>query len=275
MVRMKWLSLVLGTTLCIILWSSNAAAIGGVAVNTIITINLDKEGNSQITEDYKLNFVWNETLEEFNRLKELGTTDLVIWNNFSESIGVHVLGDRSDISVFTKEILGISHVVIEYSIPGFAVYIGDEGRSIVREINMEQFSFYNDVSNSLILPDKTSITVAVEDTRKNKNQPLSEMIDAIPPGFFMGPYIQNDKIVLLANGPINLNEFKVQYKIEKSISESWGLESMYIFFVKNPIYGIILLVLIVLTIAYRKKVIGVLSESFVGEENIEMPKREL
>ena len=265
----------LGAPLCFVLLLSTGLAISGLSVDTMITIDLDKNGNAEITEDSKLTFQWDTAMEEFNRLKDLGTTDIIVWRNFSENIDVHVLGDRSDLSVFTKQVLGLDHVVLQYNILGFATYVGEIGRSILREVNMDQFSFYNKSSGSLLLPDKTSITVTVEDTRKNENQPLDEIVETTPAGFFMGPYIQDTKIVVFADGPMNLNEFKVQYKVEKGISESWGFESLYLFFVKNPIYGITLLVLIALTVIYRRKVIGVLSESFAGEEDIEMPKREL
>ena len=74
---------------------------------------------------------------------------------------------------------------------------------------------------------------------------------------------------------MSTSKFSLSYQVEKGISESLSIERIANFLVSNPIYLAALVILIILTLIYRKELKGLISESFAGEEEVIEPKKEL
>ncbi|NYZ80209.1 hypothetical protein H0N95_03105, partial [Candidatus Micrarchaeota archaeon] len=63
---------------------------------------------------------------------------------------------------------------------------------------------------------------------------------------------------------------------EIKISESFDLNRLIdTYFIKNPIYGGVIAIAIILSLVYRKQIISLVGESFSSEDEIQPPKREL
>jgi hypothetical protein len=200
------------------------------------------------------------------------STDLGMWQLFLKDISTTVLGSMKGL-VTSASTAGAgnfgNNVVLNYDITGFASRIDKVGRDIIFGIGKTSFSFYQSDIDKLIIPWKTELDIKF-DPRIQK----TDIIQAIPSPSQSA--IVDGRYTLFWYGSRIDNNFDVQYKVEENVGEFdviAVLNSIYLFFYNSLVNTLALVITIVLVVIYRKPIIGLISESFGGEEEIELPKR--
>lgn len=227
-------------------------------------ININEQGDAEITERFVLSLNEFES-SQFEQLSQLKTMDVSTWNNFYYEINTYAIGEISSMKISTTQISGGqfgNEVRFEYEVAGFATKVEEVGRHETYSIDKEKLRFYDDQALKFILPGTTDLTISLPES--------SETIELIPE-----PWITIGENTFRWVAGTFTSEFRVKYQIEKDISESFDIGRIVNYFVDNPLYGIVILIIIALTVIYRKQIFGLISESFAGEGEVEMPKKEL
>ena len=233
-------------------------------LNHDIIVDVSKQGTATITERFVYG-LQGEEVKQFNNLSITRTNDLKAWHEFDNNINQYVVGNTSGIKISTTTInqgqFGYE-IKLEYSIEQFAKKINTQGRYETYEINGN--SFLMQEGQVFSLPKNTDLTISL-DTSINPE----DIIEIIPTPWT----IINKQSFKWISGTYS-DTFLIKYKVETSISEGLTPKSILNFFIKKPVYSASILVIILLTIIYRKQLTELISESFIGEEEtIIMPKR--
>lgn len=234
----------------------------------IITVDIDDNGNADVKENYVM-FLEEVTgdFSLFEGVSRQAKNDISVWQTFLPIIEINAVGDVEDLLISPFKQRGFGYVNLEYKIPGFSKVVSQQGRFTVMGIDEDEFKFYDEGSGLFTIPSKTTLWI-----KFNKN---SEIIEN-KPSPTLGPYVADEKKIVMGwTGPSPLSEFSTKYKVERGISESFNITRIFDFFVENPVYGIVVIILIVLIGIYRKQIARLVSEGFAGEEEIESPKKEL
>ncbi len=241
-----------------------------VAGHTVI-VSLDRAGNAHITEKYTLQLNSSE-YDAFDRIAKRTSTDLSIWQLFMKDIRTSAIGDITNL-VSSASTAGAgnfgNNVIVNYDIANFAVQTDKAGRDVFFEINESRFTFYDASINKFIIPWKTELQLKF-DTGVRK----TDVIDIVPSPSQSS--MVDDRYTLFWYGSRIDNAFNVDYKVQENVGEldlNNIAGSIYTFFYDNPVYTMAVVVIFVLVIVYRKPIIGLISESFGSEEEIELPKR--
>lgn len=231
-----------------------------------IIVNLDAIGGTKVTERFVLSLDKNAYIV-FEDLSKSPQAGVETWNTFLDEIDICVLGERSPVTISTSRIgqgqFG-NEVKFEYTISDFATFLGGRGRYVRYSIDGNKFKFYDNVSGIFSIPAKTDLWIKLD-----PNLAGSKITNAVPE-----PYQKEDKTARWV-GPSTTGTFLINYETEKGIGESFDINRIINLLIETPVYTITILIIIALIIIYRKQIIGLVSESFAGEEEIEMPKREL
>lgn len=244
----------------------------------LITVNLDKSGNAHVIEEYTISFSNTGEVSEFNSLA--GVNELSAWKGFSDAIEPTFFGEKQDLHIVSKkDSLGFGKVLLEYMMYGFAKESNGSGRFTVRSMMPNQTVFYNSESGVLTVPPKTTIQFVVE-LPKAELIEVDKYVTASPTALFLGPYADQKagKVTYIIRGPASAPDFIFSYTIEKGIGEfdiQKIADTVYSWAFTNPIYTLVILTIIVLAAVYRREITGLVTESFAGEEDIELPKKEL
>jgi hypothetical protein len=159
--------------------------------------------------------------------------------------------------------------MISYRIDDFANKTAKEGRDNIFEIEDKQFSFYQPEIGRFIIPWKTELQIKFASSIKK-----TDVLEVIPSPSQSS--IVDNEYTLFWDGSRIDSTFLVKYRVEENVGELdlvSILDSTYSFFYENPVYMIAVVIILVLFVIYRKPIIGLISESFGGEEEIELPKR--
>ena len=234
----------------------------------VSTIDIDDYGNADVKENYVM--FLEEVTGDFSLFEDVSRqakNDITVWQTFLPIIEINAIGDVEELLISSFKQRGFGYVNLEYKVPGFSKVISQQGRFTIMEIDEDEFKFYNESSVFFTIHSKTTLWI-----KFNKNFEIIEN----KPSPTLGPYVADEeKIVMGWTGPSHLNEFSTKYKVERGISESFGMTRILDFFVGNPVYGIVVVILIILIVIYRRQIAGLISEGFAGEEEIEAPKKEL
>lgn len=240
-----------------------------------IKLSIDEDGSASVMEEFTLSLQTVGDSQMFDNLSAIGATNVSMWGELSNEIKMNVLGERLGIAIATKKpLLGFGKVTIEYTIESFALPTGEVGRFMTMHVGADQFSFYDAEAGVFSLPAKADLTVELNDPRHARDEKIEDYIDVKPKSIFTGPFLYGDKISYSCKGPAVSYEFSIDFKVEKGIGEELSLQSLFQFLTMHPIYSIALIILVALVLIFRKHVAGAISESFMGEEEIELPKRE-
>jgi hypothetical protein len=274
----------LRTAVALIVFASLFSAVGLASSldRQDVTVSLDKDGNAKVAEEYIVRLDTSE-YADFDNASRTGLSDLWRWERFIERNTVVVLGERDSLAVIGKrDQLGFGHVTVTYSIPNFAKQLKEEGRIVTRGLTGEQFALYNAVGKLLIIPAKTTLQIQLDDIRKDPREDPGKYVEVSPPGIDINtgrPVMISNRITCTWRGPFAAGNFSLEFQIEKGLAESWGFEKMLAYlgdaFMKNPIYTVAVLIVVVLVAIYRREILGLIAESFAGEERVERPKKEI
>lgn len=232
-----------------------------------ITINVDDNGNAKIIEVYTifLDAATND-FTAFDQVSSEAKNNLTAWQTFMRDIDTSMVGFK-DVVISSSKQRSFAAVNLEYTSDNFARVAGVRGRFTEFEIPENRFKFYDLTNDILSIPSKTTLWITF-----SKDYQILET----KPTPSLGPYVENNAVYRIGwLGPLPTSDFLVRYQQEKTLSESFDLTRIASFFTDNPIYGIALLIIIGLVVIYRRQIIGLISESFTGEEEIETPKKEL
>ena len=241
-----------------------------------IDISISQYGSADVKEEFTLK-VNEETAELFERLIEQKDSTIDSWKVLVPDLEQHVKSIKEPSISAKKQRLSTDTVEyklgMEYKSPVFAELKTSEGRIEVWEVQNHMLEFYDISSKKFIVPEKNFISMGIEDTRKDPAELASDFFLITPKGIANGPYTQeSDKVLFFINGPVLAENFNMQFKVEKPISKTFGMQNLIDFFMSNPIYLVVLVILIVLTIIFRKQIFALLQDTFIVEENIIMPR---
>jgi hypothetical protein len=236
-----------------------------------VVVNIDTDGNAHVSEKYTLQLNSSEYIE-FEKIAKQTSTDLGIWQAFSPEIQMSVVGELVGLTA-SASTAGAgnfgNNVVLEYSIAGFSSKVDKVGRDSIFEISRTGFIFYLEDIDKFIIPWKTELQLKFD-----QSVAKTDVIEVIPSPS-QGSMVDGRYTLFWYGSRID-NNFNVKYKVEESIGEfdlASIMRSIYLFFYEDPVYAMAAIVILVLMMIYRKPIIGLILESFGGEEEIEMPKR--
>lgn len=240
-----------------------------------IKITLDPAGNGDVVEEYRFSLD-SADYPAFDRL--VGSQALDEWKAFSPEIGPYVLGDKTSLILSAirdfQRSPNYGMVTLSYRMQGLARKVSETGRTATYGLSAEQFAFYATEARTLYLPPKATLYVqlnkALSDSLKKNN------VEAEPTP--QTSYMDSDgRKVYVWRGPLTTTVFGLKYSLELGITESLGFERLwqgaYDFFMANPVYGIAVAVILVLAVIYRRQILGLIGEGFVGEETVEAIKK--
>lgn len=250
-------------------------ALGKELIAEDIKITLDTTGNAAVLEEYR--FVLESTdYPEFD--SRIGSQVPEDWRSFSSGIGPHVLGDRREVAVSAvrdwQRSPNYGVVKIAYKVPGFVKKISETGRLATYGVSAEQFAFYATEGKTLYLPPKVTVYIQLD---KGFEEILRKNGIEVEPAPYTSYTDSEGRGIYLWRGPLTSAVLGLRYSAELGITESLGFERLYQgiyeFFSTNPVYAIAVLIVLVLAVIYRKQILGLVSESFVGEESVETMKK--
>lgn len=232
-------------------------------LNHDIIIDVSKQGTATVTERFVFGLEGDE-IKQFNDISITRTNNIEAWHNFDNEVNKYVLGNSSIPKISTTKIsqgqFGYE-IKLEYTVKNFAKKIKTEGRYEIYEIKADSFLLYN---NSIFsLPKNTDLIISLDSSLDPK-----DILEIMPT-----PWTTINKQSFKWISGTYTNIFYIKYKIETGISEGLTTKSLINFFIKKPVYGASLLIILLLAITYRKQISELISESFTGEEGITLPKR--
>ena len=270
------------TTLLTLLLVLSILASSGLAKSLedhSITINIDKNGNALVLEKYLISLANSQEATEFDKTSQTSQTSIAEWQKFYNQIDSSVIGEKQDLLITgRRDSLGFGTVALEYEIKELAKKTGEEGRYSTFSINATQFDFYKPEIDLFILPSKTKIVFEISALSSSQLNEPEKHVETRPRSIFLGPLInlQENKVTLIGSGPTSTPEFLVSYKVEKSVGEvnpGKLLTSLAQFLAANPIYALLLILVLVTMVVYRRPLLTIIAESFAGEEEIHPPKK--
>jgi len=236
-----------------------------------IVVTVDRDGSAHVSEKYNLQLNYTD-YETFEMIAKQTRTDLSMWQTFFADIRTTLIGDIGSLTT-SASTAGAgnfgNNVIVNYDISGFSTQVDKVGRDVIFEVNESKFSFYQPGIDKFVIPWKTELQLKFDSTIKKTN------IMDVTPSPSQSSMI-DDQYTLIWYGSRIDNRFDVRYKVEENVGEldiNAILSSTYDFFYNNPVYSAAVIVVLVLLLIYRKPIIGLIGESFGGEEEIEMPKR--
>ncbi len=232
-------------------------------LNHDIIIDVSKKGAASVTERFVFGLEGDE-IKQFEDISATRTNDLNSWHEFDTRINKYVVGNSSAVKISTTKIsqgqFGYE-IKLEYTVSEFAKEVKTQGRYEIYEINSSSFLLYH--NGIFSLPKNTDLTISLDPSVTPK-----DILEITPT-----PWTTINKQSFKWISGTYTNIFVIRYQIETSISEGLTLSNILNFFIKKPEYGVSLLVIILLTITYRRQISELISESFTGEETIVLPKR--
>jgi len=244
----------------------------------LITIKLDTNGKAHVIEEFTISFSTTTEVDNFKGLA--GINELSAWKNFFNIIEPSVLGEKTNLQIVSKvDSLGFGRILIDYYVSNCAKLENESGRFLTKNVRSNQTSFYDAENKIFTLPPKATLQFQVF-LPKIELYNVENYVTTFPSALFSGPYVdqKTGTATYIIRGPASASEFSFSYKIEKGLGE-WDVQNIintiYTWAFTNPIYTLVILTVIVLVVVYRYEIFNLLVESFSGEEEVELPKREL
>jgi hypothetical protein len=231
-----------------------------------VLVEINTAGNATVTESFVLNLNENEeTL--FDTISQKSTNNLTEWQKLYSDIQPYVLGNITSFQISTSKISGGqfgNEVRLEYTISDFAHKTDTIGRYDYYLINESQFAYYNARIGYFNIG-SSDLTIVLPDTDKD-----TDLLSAKPQ-----PWVSNNNNLRWISGT-TASTFRIEYKQEIAISESFDLNRLIdTYFIKKPMYGAAIVLVIVFCIFFRKQIISLIGESFYSEGEIKLPKKEI
>ncbi len=259
----------LGILLCFLVMVS--IGFGKDLAGHTVVVTVDRDGDANVVETYTLQLNYTD-YQTFETIAKQTRTDLSRWQTFFADIQTTLIGSINNLTT-SASTAGAGNfgndVILNYELSGFSTQVDKVGRDVIFNVNESKFSFYQPDIDKFIIPWKTELQLKFDSSIKK-----TDIMDVTPSPSQSS--IVDDQYTLVWYGSRIDNRFDVRYKVEQNVGEldlDSILSSTYDFFYGNPVYSAAVIVILVLLLIYRKPIIGLISESFGGEEEIEMPKR--
>ncbi len=240
--------------------------------NHRINLEVDEENTATVKETFRLGLDSSNYLRKyddyetnvFENISSQGTSNISKWTEFHSEIKTSLKGEVQDLSISTSEKQRTHNVIISYEHPEAVQLIEEKGRKKIYKVNTKLFKFYVN-GTGLIIPDNTNLWIDLPDSIPE------DSVEASP-----------DPINRFAGNEFHWNtgtwDIKLEYRKTESIS-SWTIqglaESFRKTFIDNPVYGALLLILIILAFIYRDQIKLLFSQGLASETEVEKPKRKI
>ncbi|RLG21636.1 hypothetical protein DRN74_01905 [Candidatus Micrarchaeota archaeon] len=247
-----------------------------------VEIILEENGDAIVTEEYKVDIQNTSEFEQLHNLSIIAKNDLNLWKSFLNDIDFYVKGNIEDVSVSTETDPQFgTDIVIQYKVKNLAKISEERPRAVIRVLRGEDFLYYHNETKRFVIPRKNTLEIKISPSKRLEiigvnPRPDSEIVEGakVVKGVLTG-----GRLVYIWNKPLLADTFEFKFSVEKTISETFDLQrlatGLVAFLIEKPIYSITLLILLVLVIIYRKQIASLVIESFAGEEEISLPKKEL
>ncbi len=240
-----------------------------------VEIRIDEDTTAEVKERFSFRLSGSEMVQTTNFTEEEYFNHIVseAGKNFDVLTELHpdieiapsVSGERRDMVISTSETYRTHNLVISYETDELIEMIRQEGRINHYRFNTEALRFYEPETEMVRLGDNTNLLIDLPDTIEE------DRLD--PP---------RDPWMVHGGNEYQWNTGSWDIDIEYSMVEpitSWSpggiWETFKEMFINDPIYGVILLILIALSVIYRKEIKLLFSEGLVGEEDPKQPREQL
>ncbi|MFW5902614.1 MAG: hypothetical protein ACOCTT_01865 [archaeon] len=212
--------------------------------------------NHNVTEQDFFNTLVSEADKDFDKLTELSP---------DVEVAPSILGDKENLAVSTSETYRTHELIISYQTDELIDLDKSEGRVSYYKFDTDLLKFYDEDSEMVKLPDNTNLLVSLPNS-------LDE--DRVDP----------PKDIWLEHGGYEYLWTTGMWNIDMSYSlvdpiTGWspkGIgEAFGKVFIGQPIYGALLIILIILSVIYRKQIKLLFSEGLTVDEEPERPKEQL
>ncbi len=240
--------------------------------NHKINVNINENNVGEVKETFRLGLDSNNYLRKydeyetdvFDELSSETTENISKWTEFHDDLRTSIDEGVENLSISTSVKQKTHNVIITYNVPEMAELVEEKGRIKTYELDTSLFRFYKE-DTGVIIPDNTNLWIDLYDS-------LSEESVEISP----------DPINKFAGHEFHWNtgtwDIEIRYQKTDPIS-SWTLQgtikSFKETFIKNPVYGVLLLILIGLAFIYREQIKLLFSEGLASEQEAEKPKRKV
>ena len=232
-------------------------------MNHEIIVDVSKQGTANVIERFVFGLEGDE-IKQFDDISTTRANDIQAWHQFDNRINQYVLGNSTGMKISTTKInqgqFGYE-IKLQYTIKNFAKKMRMEGRYQIYKINASSFLLYQ--NGTFSLPESTDLTISLDPSIK------PEEIIGINPT----PWTTINKQSFKWISGTYSKTFYIKYEVETSISEGLTINNLINFFIRKPVYGTSLIIILILSLIYRKHISELISESFSGEEGITMPRR--
>lgn len=266
---MKKLNLV-AVTIALCLFVSIGGAVKLYSHSTEIDIN--KEGVGSVRETFRLGLDQDKYYRKYN-MSETDAFDKVSseagdnfdqWKEFHKEIEPSISGSKEDLTVSTSKTHRTHNVIVNYETNNITELSSKRGRIKTYRLKVESLRFYKN-NTGVVIPDNTNLWIDLPDSTELDSLEISPE----PINSFGGyEYHWNT----------GTWDIKLSYDIVEPIS-SWNIqgiqEAFGDTFIDNPVYGAVLIILIVLSVIYRHQIRMLFSEGLAMEEEPEKPKKQL
>jgi len=211
---------------------------------------------TNLTQEEYFNQIVSEAGKNFDKLTELHP---------DVDIAPSVIGERRDIVISTSETYRTHNLVISYETDELINLVREEGRINHYRFNKEALEFYEHGTDMVRLGDNTNLLIDLPETIEE------DRLD--PP---RDPWmVHGGNEYQWTTGTWDID---IEYSVVEPIT-SWSpggiWETFKDMFISDPVYGIILLILIALSVIYRKEIKLLFSEGLVAEEEPKQPREQL
>lgn len=239
--------------------------------NHRIEVKVDENIEPSVKQTFRLeldpgNYIrrYNATeTEVFEKLASEATDNVSKWEDFDERIKPS-MDQPGNISISTSVMHRSHNVILEYDYPNLVDLIGERGRVRRYRVNVDRFNFYQDDAG-LIIPDNTNMWINLPDSIDE------EAVDVSP-----------EPVSRFRGNEFHWNtgtwDITLEFEETEPIS-SWTIEGMAKSFretfIDSPVYGAVLLILIILAFIYREHIKLLFSEGMASEAEAEKPKKRI
>lgn len=240
-----------------------------------VRIEINEENVAEVKETFSFRISGTEIVENreiteaelFEKLRTEGGDDFEKWDELSDDITIEpsVSGEIHDLKISTSDTYREDEVVLNYESRNLIKLEREEGRINHYTLDQSKLKFYDEDSEIVRIPDNTMLRISLpEDWEEDQINPPRDIWQK-----WEGNEYQ------WSTGTWNIN---MGYSIVEPIT-GWSPLGMWIAFrdtfIENPIYGLVLGILIVLSFIYRKEIKLLFSEGLAVEEEAEKPKEKL
>lgn len=228
-----------------------------------IKIVVHEDGSAYVEEEYVIRLNTSEMIELNNTIhsqfspkdfEKFGITKTIVLKTTNENV----------IPSLTKS--NIAFITLQYTVPKITTVVENKGRKEVLAITEEAFSLYD--NNKMVLPYDPPTDLRILVPLK-----LATSSEITPPPYSITTVEVDDEkykeYEWNHKRPFQAEKFRVSFEKEVTLGSRLSinvlLQEIGETFSANPVYLIASVIIIIVIIWYRKGIVKLVSEAFVGE----------